>query len=1271
MSRYPGTQFKVYDKSQVAAIVPVSTANGADAVQYLNAFASVKGPEGITFCYGDSFYEKYGTQNYIDFKKYGQPLFQTSMNINNGAAILAKRAVLDDATLGNATLSVVLTKYKEADLTTDVNMPEEDAMPGYGESERRADLIGKITFSDSDAPIKYSLAPLVFSVNNYKNGEFATKRLDEHKERYDLYKNYITSVVSNEDTPDNRFLSKMLYDNGKATDEWANVLSGFSQSLYYDKDDNVVNVVEEGRSEVRKVTSITTGKLNGQMQTYSSIFDTTDITEDYDRTKIKDIDYNVDFYDGEVGGYTMMKFVVDRHRETPGDDTSPWVYTGGWQPIDKDTEFDREIEDPEHPGQTITKHETAAHNGVNGTTIKHVAYRIASVDSIVDTFDELNDLKDDTWISEEAYESQQTNHHYQYALISQIGDTTGKSMDPTGSGTSANYVLIASVKPEQQIKLIENDGTSNKEIYWTNRVVNDELKGQTVNVYINPTGSNHIVTYKDGTVVNFSSGTPNEGRGIVADTGYTVKGAWVAVPEKNRIKTKGYTDIVRLCNDLLTSRSGYIISEWIFPMFTIFDNGRGQSTKSISIEYDKNTSTTMKKAVYRLTVYNYDTSSKLESFYFSLNPYSTNDNTGYAFDIESAVNYNSNQISAVSYYESFDALLKTLQAITGSYEDLIGTYDILFGHNLAGKYSAYSSYSTSNLLKRVAYVYDYAHLDVFDNDIITVNAYCDSDNMLDTTDEDDFVRYYYYNWIRTNKGLLERLEYGSDGYVLARNPEEWTGNINKSTGTFTQYVVPFFAVDSSNTEIYEMPDAGRRHGDTIVDIMEATGFANGSIISSDTFNLCNKPYIEDNFVTVKLACVAAEMFTPTSGSDHDGTKGDPVYIVPNDKARKMKNVFFADETAAGTMLAAQEAAKEYVTNHPDEYAVAYNNTIQNPAVTIIEVTLPLTPQKLYQRHYYRFYSGEFDRDIFNLDIYFPNAIFDCNYDNNVKLAIQRLVAYRGDLMAYMDMGIDKVRSYQDCTYVIPATDGGLDLTSETSEYSYIRDMHVAVCCLFYKIRNPYDNRVITVTGTYGLSNLYIGHFRNDIGKVFAGISNGIAISNIIYGTVNYIPKIYPTSEMTSLNNIGGVYPSDDATITNEKQLMCDLRVNYGCYYDDRFSIETEYTMNAVESEFSYWNNVALVCMMMQSIRKACPSARYQFITANDLSVYQQAVETAMKPWRNKFAFLEFSYVQDDNALANKIFYAAIKVAFKPFAQAEIFELTALNYATLSSEVTNV
>ena len=89
MSKYPGTQFRVHDNSQATAIVPITKTNANDAVQYLSAFASIKGPEGITFTSGEDFYTRFGTQDNINFKKYGQPLLQASMNINNGAALLA------------------------------------------------------------------------------------------------------------------------------------------------------------------------------------------------------------------------------------------------------------------------------------------------------------------------------------------------------------------------------------------------------------------------------------------------------------------------------------------------------------------------------------------------------------------------------------------------------------------------------------------------------------------------------------------------------------------------------------------------------------------------------------------------------------------------------------------------------------------------------------------------------------------------------------------------------------------------------------------------------------------------------------------------------------------------------------------------------------------------------------------------------------------------------------------------------------------------------
>nr|DAV11604.1 MAG TPA: tail sheath protein [Caudoviricetes sp.] len=1079
MSRYPGTQFKVHDNSQATAIVPVSNTNIADAVQYLTSFASVKGPEGITLTAGEDFYTRYGTQDNIDFKKYGQPLFQASMNVNNGAALLAKRAVLDDATLGNATLSVVLTKYKDGIITPDTQY---------------SDLIGKIDFIEN-GPSKYSIAPMVFSIDNSNGYKFANTLVNEYKEKYDLYKEFIEDVIANDNTPDNKFLNK-LYPNsaeeGKdnSTDT---ILSGFTQSIYYTEDGKLVDVNKSGKTSVRKVSSITVGPCNTQQNTYSSNFD----------AKLSIID----------NGEGVEGTAIDSSTDKPT----------GW-----------------------TLYKLGKNTGDDSATVR-CAFN-----------------KDATEVT--------------YKI-------------PVSKAVPISRIIVADNEEKAKPELAD---IVKKHPEW-----------------------NDVNTFNLDTAEEYA---------IVIDK---------SVASADVVNKAGYTSTSRLMNDLMIKKSKYIICEYVFPMFTIFDNGRGESIKSIAIEYDAASSVTLKKALYTLSVYNYATAKRLEKFNFSLNPYARNNNTGYSFDIESSVNYNSKQISVKEYYESYDALLETLQLILGSRDDkVVENYDILFGHNMNGSYPAFNSYPVSNILKRNTYIYDYAHLDVFDNDVITVNTFCDSDNMTEVGNAN--VKYYYYNYIRQQKALLERLEMGSDGDCLTRTNDTDPNNNLK---------VPFIVIDTS--------DNTKASGAySTADLVELTGQKNGSFISdSSEHGLTSVPTVPSNFCKVKLTVRKATMYTPNDPTDKSGAStGTEVYISDNELTRARTDIIVTTKPTTVTKTC-------YVLSNDD--------------VTSVDVYIPLSTDYMYQEQYRRFFSGEFDKDIFNLDIYFPNAVFDANYANTVKLAIQRLAAYRGDFMCYMDMGVGKVNSYADCFELVPSTAGGIELTEAGNSYSYVRDMHIAVTCLSYKIRNPYDNKVIAVTATYGLSNLYINHFANDASKVFAGISNGITINNAINGTINYIPKIYPTSEMTSLNNIGGVYPSDDETIINEKQLMCDLKVNYGCYYDDRFSIETEYTMNATESEFSYWNNVALVCLMMQAIRKACPSARYQFITANDLSVYKTAVEAAMEPWKNKFANIKFKYVQDEAAIENKIFYAAIEVVFKPFAQAEIFELSALNYSTLSGNITNV
>ncbi len=421
---------------------------------------------------------------------------------------------------------------------------------------------------------------------------------------------------------------------------------------------------------------------------------------------------------------------------------------------------------------------------------------------------------------------------------------------------------------------------------------------------------------------------------------------------------------------------------YFFPLFTIFDNGRGDSQKSISITFDSNTSKTLGKAVYALKVFNLDTNKQLEAFSFTVDPYCRNTNTGYTFDIESAVNYTSKQISTKFYHDSYDVLVDLLMDEAKCPSSIFETSDCLFGHNLDGRYIPTGKQILSVSGKPMEFV-DYTDLHVSGEYNISVNVASEIGNMTDYKDSDK-IRYYYYNYpTRAKMGLTEKLEFGNDG---------------------------------------------------------------------------------------------------------------------------------------GKDLTTKEALE-----------AAYNEK------------------------YYDFFSGDFDHDIFNLDVYFPNALFDANFNNKTKLAIQRLAAYRGDFVAFMDMRTS-VNSFSSVKTMIPAVTAGTTFLTDKDrlEQPYIRDMHIYVTSLYGDIKDPYTNRQITVTGTYDLSIVFVNYYISKLGSVFAGKSNGVMATDFINGTVNYIPKIYPTSAMTTLSNIGMQYPSDDDTITNEKQLMCDLRVNYGSYYDDLF-----------------------------------------------------------------------------------------------------------------------
>ena len=305
-------------------------------------------------------------------------------------------------------------------------------------------------------------------------------------------------------------------------------------------------------------------------------------------------------------------------------------------------------------------------------------------------------------------------------------------------------------------------------------------------------------------------------------------------------------------------------------------------------------------------------------------------------------------------------------------------------------------------------------------------------------------------------------------------------------------------------------------------------------------------------------------------------------------------------------------------------------------------------------------TGKFTMDIYNLDLYSFDCIFDANFDNKAtKDNIQKLCAYRGDCTCFMDMGFE-CKSLDDIREMI-SWDGVEAAGVPNPKYHYFKDQAVFVTDLYYDIKNPFDGRQIKVTASYSLSSRMVNHFIGGRERAFAGQSFGITIPEAILGTVNYIPKIYPLENFTS-EDINMTYPSDSAAIINEKQEMCDLKVNYASYYNGILTMDTLYTTYNKDSALSYVNNIMGAQLIVKEIRKACPEiTRYKFIDGNNLAKFQEDIQDrVIDKYASMFKALNFTYIEDRQYLENKIFYGAIRIAFREFTQSEYFKVTVVN-----------
>lgn len=277
----------------------------------------------------------------------------------------------------------------------------------------------------------------------------------------------------------------------------------------------------------------------------------------------------------------------------------------------------------------------------------------------------------------------------------------------------------------------------------------------------------------------------------------------------------------------------------------------------------------------------------------------------------------------------------------------------------------------------------------------------------------------------------------------------------------------------------------------------------------------------------------------------------------------------------------------------------------------------------YEEALHKFFTGEFDSDIYNLDRFKIDACVDANYPYTIKKDIVRLANFRKDFFFFGDLGTE-IQTFENAT---------------NKMYEMPRSFFCAWYGQAYDIRNPFTMKNTHVTIGYSMARLVIPQLVNKTNAPYCGILHNFTIPEAIEGTINWTPKITPD--------------------VNQKTLCDEMRLNYASILQNTLTLETQYTAQEAYTQLSYLNNVIAIQYIVKDCREHCPAFRYSFISSNDLSQYKDNVSSILSRYTDWFESLEFVYIQDDIMKANKIFEADLKFKHKDFVQSEIFNLYTL------------
>jgi hypothetical protein len=245
-------------------------------------------------------------------------------------------------------------------------------------------------------------------------------------------------------------------------------------------------------------------------------------------------------------------------------------------------------------------------------------------------------------------------------------------------------------------------------------------------------------------------------------------------------------------------------------------------------------------------------------------------------------------------------------------------------------------------------------------------------------------------------------------------------------------------------------------------------------------------------------------------------------------------------------------------------------------------TKPSTLERLYVNAY----SGAIDPMIKSKNKYPTNLILDANFPIPVKQLIAALATIRTDCVAILDCGVGITTKGSVLTYVKSNLD------------AYVSNRVQTVEAYAGKVKDPYNGKIVTVTGTYGLASGYPIHFQNNGAK-------HVPLAGNIYG--NIVGFIRNT-----------IYPLFDEDI--DAMMMDDLvenNINFARINARQNVIRAIQNTRQIKlSALSDVNNVFVLLDIKRDCEILCATYEYNFMEPTDIARFNTDAEMMLSGYRD-------------------------------------------------------